>query len=166
MAKTAAGLLMYRRRHDLEVFLVHPGGPFWIKKDVGAWTVPKGEIGENEAALDAAKREFTEETGFSIDGEFHPLGPVRQSGGKVVYAWAVEGDCDPAKIRSNSFAMEWPPKSGKVSEFPEVDRGGWFPIVEARKRILPAQEKFLDQLMDLLDGTMISTARRAHSSQP
>jgi predicted NUDIX family NTP pyrophosphohydrolase len=150
--KSAAGLLVYRRRKELEVFLVHPGGPFWIKKDTGAWTLPKGEVGENETALDAARREFTEETGFSLDGEFLPLSPVRQSGGKIVHAWAVQGDCDPAELRSNSFSIEWPPKSGKMSEFPEVDRGGWFAIGEARKRILPAQEKFLDQLMELLAG--------------
>ena len=151
MARTAAGLLVYRRRDQLEVFLVHPGGPLWAKKDAGAWTLPKGEIDEDEDPLQAAKREFTEETGFTMNGEFYPLEPVQQSGGKLVYAWAVEGDCDPAQLCSNSFSMEWPPKSGKMTELPEVDRGEWFSIAEARKRILPAQENFLDQLVRLLD---------------
>ena len=145
-----AGLLLYRRRGELEVFLVHPGGPFWAKKDLGAWSLPKGEIGEGEDLLHAAKREFTEETGFAIDGEFRSLDPVKQSGGKTVHAWAIEGDCDPLQIRSNLFAMEWPPKSGKTQEFPEVERAGWFTIVEARKRILAAQTKFIDQLVSLL----------------
>lgn len=152
--KSAAGLLLYRRRGELEVFLVHPGGPFWAGKDAGAWSLPKGEIGENEAALDAARREFIEETGFAIDGEFRPLEPVRQSGGKLVYAWAVEGDCDPAELRSNFFSMEWPPSSGRMKDFPEVDRGGWFAVGEARKRILPAQAKFLDRLVAIIDGAI------------
>lgn len=148
--KSTAGLLLYRRAEELEVFLVHPGGPFWAKKDVGSWSLPKGEIDDGEDPLQAARREFTEETGFPIDGEFRRLDPVRQSGGKIVQAWAVEGDCDPALLRSNSFSLEWPPKSGRVQDFPEADRGGWFPILEARKRILPAQEPLLDQLVALL----------------
>jgi predicted NUDIX family NTP pyrophosphohydrolase len=145
--KTSAGILLYRRRGDgLEVFLVHPGGPFWAKKDLGAWSLPKGELTEEEDPLDAARREFTEETGFPIDGEFRPLQPLRQPGGKTVLAWAVEGDCDPAELRSNTFELEWPPKSGKRRAFPEVDRGEWFSIDEARKRILAGQAPFLDEL--------------------
>jgi len=141
---------LYRRRGELEVFLVHPGGPFWSKKDAGAWSVPKGEINEGEDPFEAAKREFTEETGFPIDGEFRPLDPVKQSGGKVVQAWAIEADCDPAQVRSNLFSMEWPPKSGQKKEFPEVDRAQWFNIPEARKRILVAQIGLIDQLISIL----------------
>jgi predicted NUDIX family NTP pyrophosphohydrolase len=148
--KSSAGLLLYRRRGELEVFLVHPGGPFWAKKDAGAWSLPKGEIGEGEDPLETTKREFTEETGFLIDGEFRPLAPVKQSGGKIVHAWAIEADCDPSKVRSNLFSLEWPPKSGKTQEFPEVDRAGWFNIPEARKRIIAAQIGFLDQLISFL----------------
>lgn len=159
--KSAAGLLVYRRRGVLEVFLVHPGGPFWARKDAGAWSLPKGEIGENEDALDAARREFTEETGFSVAGEFHPLEPLRQAGGKLVYAWAVEGDCDPDELRSNLFSLEWPPRSGRMQDFPEVDRGGWFAIGEARKRILPAQAKFLDRLVALIDDPAGAAPARA-----
>jgi predicted NUDIX family NTP pyrophosphohydrolase len=150
--KTTAGLLLYRRRGELEVFLVHPGGPFWAKKDLGAWSLPKGEISDGEELLHAARREFTEETGFAIDGEFRPLDPLKQSGGKVVHAWAIEGDCDPSQVRSNLFSLEWPPKSGKVLEFPEVDRAGWFTIPAARQRIIAAQSGFLDQLIALLDS--------------
>jgi predicted NUDIX family NTP pyrophosphohydrolase len=150
--KIAAGLLPYRRRGELEVFLVHPGGPLWAKKDLGVWSLPKGEVKEGEDLLHAAKREFTEETGFAIDGEFRPLDPVRQSGGKVVHAWAIEADCDASQIRSNLFTMEWPPKSGNTQEFPEVDRAGWFTIAESRKRILAAQIKFIDQLVSILSS--------------
>ncbi len=151
MAKNnTAGLLLYRRRGELEVFLVHPGGPFWSKKDAGAWSVPKGEINEGEEPFEAAKREFTEETGFPIDGEFRPLDPVKQSGGKVVQAWAIEADCDPAQVRSNLFSLEWPPKSGKTQQFPEVDRAGWFDIPDARMRIVPAQIGFIEQLISVL----------------
>jgi predicted NUDIX family NTP pyrophosphohydrolase len=148
--KISAGLLLYRRRGELEVFLVHPGGPFWAKKDAAAWSLPKGEIAEGEDPLDTAKREFTEETGFPIDGEFRQLTPVKQAGGKIVQAWAIEADCDAAQIRSNLFSLEWPPKSGKTQEFPEVDRAAWFNIPEARQRINPAQSGFLDQLTSLL----------------
>jgi len=148
--KVTAGLLLYRRRGELEVFLVHPGGPFWAKKDAGAWSLPKGELGEGEEPLEAAKREFTEETGFPIDGAFRSLDPVKQSGGKIVHAWAIEGDCDAAQVRSNLFSMEWPPKSGKTREFPEVDRAGWFNIPAARTRIIPAQIGFLDELISAL----------------
>ncbi len=148
MKKTSAGLLMYRRRGngDPEVFLVYPGGPFWAKKDLGAWSVPKGECGEGEVALDAAIREFTEETGFDAKGEFLELAPVKQRSGKLVRVWAFEGDADPARLRSNTFEMEWPPKSGRRQEFPEVDRGAWFGLAEARRRILAAQVPFLDEL--------------------
>jgi len=148
--KTSAGLLLFRRRGELEVFLVHPGGPFWAKKDAGAWSLPKGEIGEGEDPLETAKREFTEETGFTVDGEFRQLEPVKQSGGKVVHAWAIEADGDPAQLRSNRFSMEWPPKSGKTREFPEVDRAAWFNIPQAGKRINPAQKGFLHQLISTL----------------
>jgi predicted NUDIX family NTP pyrophosphohydrolase len=148
--KSTAGVLLYRRRRGLEVFLIHPGGPFWAKKDLGAWSLPKGEISQGEQPLEAAKREFAEETGFSIAGEFHPLDPLKQPGGKLVYAWAIEGDCDPAQLKSNLFSMEWPPKSGKTQEFPEVDRGAWFDITEARRHIRSAQAGFLDQLLALL----------------
>jgi predicted NUDIX family NTP pyrophosphohydrolase len=149
--KTSAGLLLYRRHSGaLEIFLVHPGGPFWAKKDEGAWSLPKGEIGEGEDPVEAAKRELTEETGLTIDGEFRALEPVKQSGGKIVRAWAVEADCDPARLRSNLFAIEWPPKSGQKKQFPEIDRAAWFTIGEARKRINAAQGQFIDQLVSLL----------------
>jgi predicted NUDIX family NTP pyrophosphohydrolase len=150
MAKRSAGILLYRRRSGaLEVFLAHPGGPFWAKKDLGAWTIPKGEIDEGEDPLEVAKREFAEEIGVDIEGEFRALTPVRQKGGKLVLAWAVEGDCDPANVRSNVFSMEWPPKSGKQAKFPEVDRAEWFTIDEAMARILPAQVPLIDQLLAL-----------------
>ncbi len=146
--KISAGILLYRRRGGaLEVFLVHPGGPFWAKKDLGAWSVPKGELAEGEDPLAAAKREFTEETGFPIGGELRPLQPLRQPSGKTVVVWSVEGDCDPAELRSNTFEMEWPPKSGQRQAFPEVDRGAWFPLDEALKRILAGQAAFLDELI-------------------
>ena len=147
MAKRSAGILLYRKRGDsLEVFLAHPGGPFWARKDLGAWTIPKGEIDDGEDPLAAARREFEEEIGVAIDGEFRELKPIRQKGGKLVLAWAVEGDCDPAALRSNLFSMEWPPKSGKQAEFPEVDRAAWFSLREARARILPSQLPLLDEL--------------------
>ncbi len=147
--KTSAGLLLYRVRGDqLEVFLVHPGGPFWAKKDAGAWSIPKGELGEGEEPLQAAIREFREETGFTVSGDFHPLRSIRQAGGKVVHAWAVEGDCDPAELRSNTFSMIWPPKSGRMQDFPEVDRAAWFEIAEAKERILAGQVGFLDELLE------------------
>jgi predicted NUDIX family NTP pyrophosphohydrolase len=147
MAKRSAGLLMFRRKGgELQVFLVHPGGPFWAGKDAGAWTVPKGEYVEGEEPLDAAKREFAEETGFEASGEFIDLGTVRQTSGKIVNAWAFEGDCDPGKLVSNRCEIEWPPRSGRKMEIPEVDRGAWFTVAEARKRILKSQEGFLDVL--------------------
>lgn len=145
--KTSAGILLYRREPELQVFLVHPGGPFWAKKDLGAWSIPKGELGEGEEPLAAAIRELREETGFAVDGDFRELAPLRQKSGKTIRAWAVEGDCDPALLRSNLFSMEWPPKSGKQQEFPEADRGAWFGIDEARSRIVGGQAGFLDELL-------------------
>jgi predicted NUDIX family NTP pyrophosphohydrolase len=142
---------MFRRRNEiLEVFLVHPGGPFFAKKDLGAWSIPKGEIDEGEKPLATARREFEEETGFTAEGTFLQLTPVTQKGGKVVQAWAFEGDCDPAQMESNSFTMEWPPHSGEQQEFPEVDRAGWFTIEEAGKKINQAQAAFLEELQRLV----------------
>jgi predicted NUDIX family NTP pyrophosphohydrolase len=161
--KASAGLLLYRRRGDLEVFLVHPGGPFWAKKDAGAWSLPKGEFAEGEDPLQAAKREFTEETGFTIDGEFLPLEPLKQRGGKTVHAWAIEADCDASEIRSNLFSLEWPLKSGRMQQFPEVDRAQWFNIPEARKRILASQVGFIDQLMALLSRHEVAQRDKVES---
>jgi len=149
--KRSAGILMYRRRGgSLEVFLVHPGGPVWRNKDDGAWQIPKGELATDEEPLLCARREFEEETGFSADGEFAELGTFRQPGGKHVQAWAVEGDCDPARLVSNEFEMEWPPRSGRRQSFPEVDRGGWFGIDEARGKLLLGQRPVLDRLLAIL----------------
>jgi len=151
MPKRSAGLLMYRRQNlQLEVFLVHPGGPFWAKKDLGAWSVPKGGYEDDEPALDAARREFQEETGFAAEGTFLELGEIQQAGGKVVSAWAFEGDCDPDALNSNHCHVEWPPRSGRMIEIPEVDRGAWFSIVDARQHILKTQAPFLDRLLRLL----------------
>lgn len=152
MAKESAGLLMFRRRGQrLEVLLVHPGGPLWAKRDEGAWSIPKGEIEPNEDPLSAAKREFEEELGAPphVSGEFIKLTPVRQAGGKVVHAWAVEGDFDPTTITSSLFTMEWPPGSGRQQQFPEVDRAQWFTIDEAKRKINKGQLPLLDQLSSL-----------------
>jgi len=139
---------MYRRRNgEIEVFLVHPGGPFWEKKDEGAWTVPKGEYAPDEDALEAAIREFHEETGFSAGTDFVKLGEIRQASGKLVTAWAFEGDCDPAQLVSNHCQIEWPPRSGRQIDIPEVGRGAWFSVPAARVRILKTQEPFLDALL-------------------
>lgn len=147
MPKQSAGILLYRNTTGrVEVFLVHPGGPFWAKKDDGAWSIPKGEFTEDENPLVAARREFQEETGFSIDGTFQELKPVKQPSGKTVFAWAVEGDIDASAIRSNHFSMEWPKDSGKTQSFPEVDRGGWFDLDLAKAKILKGQAGFLEQL--------------------
>jgi len=150
MAKQSAGILVYRiHQGGLQVLLVHPGGPFWVKKDAGAWTVPKGEF-DGEDPLSAARREFLEETGAQVDGDFLPLTPVTQKNGKVVHAWAVEADLDPNQIKSNTFEMEWPPKSGKRREFPEVDKAAWFLPEEGMKKINPAQAGFIRELEEKL----------------
>ena len=147
MPKISAGLVLYRRRAGgIEIFLVHPGGPFWAKKDAGAWSIPKGEAAPGEDLLARARTEFAEETGFVPAGEFRPLTPIRQAGGKTVHAWAVEGEADPAAIHSNSFTIEWPPRSGQMREFPEVDRAGWFSLAAAREKIIAGQIGLLDEL--------------------
>ena len=147
MPKQSAGLLVYRLRDkSLEVFLVHPGGPFWAKKDAGAWSIPKGEFAPDEDALSAAQREFTEETGIVLNGPFAALGTVRQSSGKTIYAFVTEADIDPAKIVSNTFRMEWPPRSGQFAEFPEVDRAAWFPIEMAAEKMNQGQLELLARL--------------------
>jgi predicted NUDIX family NTP pyrophosphohydrolase len=151
MPKESAGLLLYRcRAGALQVLLVHPGGPFWAKKDAGAWSIPKGEIDPDEDKQAAAIRELKEETGLTVSGEMLALTTIRQKGHKVVHAWAVEADCDPAKVVSNTFAMEWPPRSGKTREFPEVDRAAWFGLDEARDKINPAQAALIDELAERL----------------
>ncbi len=147
VAATSAGIVLYRAGPGgIEVLLVHPGGPFWERKDLGAWSIPKGEVEEGEELLAAARRELEEETGFTAPGVATAVGNIRQRGGKVVHAWAVRGDADPARLRSNHFEAEWPPRSGKRQSFPEVDRAAWFGLVEARRRILPAQAELLDRL--------------------
>jgi predicted NUDIX family NTP pyrophosphohydrolase len=149
MAKTSAGVLLYRRAgKSLEVFLVHPGGPFWAKKDDGAWSIPKGELAEDEDPLEAAKREFEEETGFPLKGKLEALEPIKQAGGKIVYAWTIEGEIEQRAIRSNMFSLEWPPHSGKKQEFPEVDRASWFDLETGRRKILKSQLPLLEQLQE------------------
>ena len=151
MPKQAAGILLYRRgAAGLEVLLAHPGGPLWARKDEGAWTLPKGQFTDSEAPLDAAKREFEEEMGSKPIGDFLPLGTLKQPSGKVIHAWAAESDFDTTGVSSNLFSMEWPPRSGLMGEFPEVDRAGWFSIEEARRKILKGQQPFLDRLLALL----------------
>jgi predicted NUDIX family NTP pyrophosphohydrolase len=145
----SAGLILFRgRAADLEVLLGHPGGPFWQNKDDGAWSIPKGLIGADEAPLSAARREFAEETGYLPDGDFLPLGEALQPSGKLIKAWAIEGDWGPALIRSNTFEMEWPPRSGRRQTFPEIDRAAWFVIADARRRILKGQTVFVDRLVE------------------
>jgi predicted NUDIX family NTP pyrophosphohydrolase len=147
MPQQSAGIVLYRIQNDrIEVFLVHPGGPYWSKKDDGAWSIPKGEFNESEEPLAAAKREFQEETGIKISGEFIQLNPIKQKAGKMVYAWAVEGDIDPAKVKSNSFEIEWPPRSGKMKSFPEIDKAAWFHVGDAQKKIIAAQSAFIKEL--------------------
>jgi predicted NUDIX family NTP pyrophosphohydrolase len=151
MPKDSAGLLLYRfKGGELEVFLVHPGGPFWSKKDDGSWSIPKGEYDPPESPLEAATREFREETGMNIEGDFVALEPVKQPSGKVVHAWAVEGECDPLSIKSNTFTMEWPRGSGRFEEFPEIDKAGWFSVEEAAVKILRGQTGLLEQLQKKL----------------
>ena len=149
--KQSAGLLLFRRRaHSLEVLLVHPGGPYWARKDDGAWSIPKGEVEEAEDALAAARREVEEETGARPSGPFTSLPPLHQTGGKIVHVWAVESDFDPATLESNLFEMEWPPKSGKLKSFPEVDRAGWFDLETAARKILASQSIVLQHLQERL----------------
>lgn len=151
MAKKSAGILFYRlRKKILNVLLVHPGGPFWAKKDAGTWSIPKGEIEENELPLAAALREVEEETGIKASGNFIELTPVKQKSGKIVYAWAVENDFDAEKITSNHFEMEWPPRSGTKKTFPEIDKAEWFSIEEAETKILSAQLPLIKELQTLL----------------
>jgi predicted NUDIX family NTP pyrophosphohydrolase len=147
MPKRSAGLIMYRQsKGELEVLLVHPGGPAWASKDKGAWTIPKGEYRGEEEPLTAARREFHEETGFLSSGEFHALGSIRQKSGKIVTAWAFEGDCDPDQLTSNTCQIEWPPRSGRLIEIPEVDQGRWFTLANARAYIREEQAPLLDTL--------------------
>ncbi|GAA0530357.1 NUDIX domain-containing protein [Chitinophaga japonensis] len=156
MGKTSAGILLYRYRDQLQVLLVHPGGPFWAKKDAGAWSIPKGEAENGDGLLSAALREFEEETGMRPAADpdtLLPLEPVKQKGGKLVHAWALQGDLDTTDIRSNTFEMEWPPRSGKTRSFPEVDKAAWLPIPEARQKILAGQLPLIDQLLSILPDT-------------
>ncbi len=145
-AKESAGILLFRRQSGLEVFLAHPGGPFWARRDDGAWTIPKGLVDAGEASLDAARREFEEETGTAVTGEFIALGKVRMKSGKTVTAWAVEGDLDAGTTRSNVVEIEWPPRSGRVREYPEVDRCAWFDLDTANRKIHPSQRPLLERL--------------------
>ncbi|HEV8504331.1 MAG TPA: NUDIX domain-containing protein [Chitinophagaceae bacterium] len=154
MPKLSAGILVYRmKKKMIEVFLCHPGGPFYKNKDNGVWTIPKGEFDETEEAFIAAKREFEEETGQKINGDFIAMKPIRyKDGRKIVYAWAVEGDVDTANIKSNTFLLEWPPKSGKHIETPEVDKGEWFTIEEAKQKILPSLSQLIEDLVENIAG--------------
>jgi predicted NUDIX family NTP pyrophosphohydrolase len=153
MAQRSAGLLMYRRgARGLELFLAHPGGPFWARKDDGAWTIPKGLVEAGEDELAAARREFAEEIGYAATGEATALGDYKQPGGKVVVAFALEGDCDPALLRSNTFTLEWPPRSGTKREFPEVDRAAWFTPAEATRKLLKGQQPIVAALLRHLGG--------------
>jgi predicted NUDIX family NTP pyrophosphohydrolase len=147
MGKLSAGLLMYRYRNDrLEVFLVHPGGPYWANKDDGAWSIPKGEYNEEEEPLEAPRREFLEEKGITANGVFQPLSVLKQPSGKIISAWAFEGECDPSSIKSNTFTIEWPPRSEKQVEFPEVDRAAWFGVDEAIRKLTKGQVGFIEEL--------------------
>ncbi len=146
MSKQSAGLLAYRRKPILEVFLVHPGGPYWINRDRGAWSIPKGVIAEGERPLDAAFREFEEEVGITVFGDAHSLGTIRQLGGKIVHAWAICADFNADELKSCMFEMEWPPRSGILQSFPEVDRGAWFTAAEGCRRVVSAQAEFIRRL--------------------
>lgn len=151
MVKISAGILVYRLENNrVEVFLVHPGGPYFTKKDKGAWTIPKGELNEQEDPFIAARRELFEETGYMHEGNFIPLTAIKQKAGKIVMAWAVKGDIDIKTLSCNKFSIEWPPRSGKMKEFPEVDKGEWFAIDMAKEKINPAQIAFIDDLIDYL----------------
>ncbi len=154
MSKKSAGVLAYRFQDGrLQVLLVHPGGPFWRKKDLGAWSIPKGEIQENEEPFEGARREFREETECEITGTAIPLTPIRQPSGKLIHAWAVENDCDVSAVKSNLFSMEWPRHSGIMREFSEVDRAGWFTLEKAREKILKGQRGFLEELERMVKAT-------------
>jgi predicted NUDIX family NTP pyrophosphohydrolase len=151
MPKKSAGILLYRFRDEkLEVLLVHPGGPFWAKKDLGAWSIPKGEFEENEQPFEAAKREFAEELGTPISGEYIALTPVKQKSGKLIYAFAMQKDFDTLNFKSNFFQMEWPPKSGLMKEFPEVDKAEWYDFETAKQKLNPAQSQIIDELVNKL----------------
>jgi predicted NUDIX family NTP pyrophosphohydrolase len=153
MSAKSAGIILFRfKNKKLEVLLVHPGGPFWAGKDVGAWSIPKG-LFEDENPLDAAKREFREETGFEIDGELIELGELKQPSGKIIHAWAMEKDIYETKVVSNTFKLEWPKNSGNFREYPEIDKAGWFEVDEAKKKLLKGQVGFLDRLMDVINHT-------------
>jgi len=157
LPKQAAGILLYRQtERGLEVLLAHPGGPLWARKDLGAWTIPKGQFGDDESALAAAKREFSEEMGSPAQGAFVELGSIRQPSGKIVHAFTAESDFDVTTVKSNLFTLEWPPRSGRSGEFPEIDRAEWFALAEARRRILKGQEPFLDRLLALLKSNAVT----------
>ena len=161
MAKKSGGILLFKTSGaKLLVFLAHPGGPFWAKKDEGSWSIPKGEFSDDEDGLTAARREFSEEIGQNMEGKFIELTPCRQPSRKIIHAWAVEGDIDESSVKSNEFEMEWPPKSGKKQSFPEVDRGAWFPVEEAKKRIQSGQLPILEELMRVLGIKDDASAQR------
>ena len=152
---------MFRHKgSELEFLLVHPGGPFWLNKNEGAWSIPKGEYNEGEEALAVAQREFFEETGSKITGPFYQLAPVRQKGGKLIQAWAAQGDLNAAEVRSNQFEIEWPPRSGRMQQFPEIDRAGWFAMPEAKKMVNPAQIELLEELATALRAKNLSRNKR------
>ena len=154
MPKTSAGILLFRKRPGgVQVLLVHPGGPFWMKKDEGAWSIPKGLAEESEDLLAAARREFLEETGDKVEGQFLDLGAHKQPGGKTIIAWGCEGDFDPERLKSNMFTIEWPPRSGKTAEFPEVDKAGWFSIDDALKKATKGQRPIIAALAERLGVT-------------
>lgn len=154
-----AGILLYRfTKEKLELLLAHPGGPYWANRDDGTWSIPKGLFDQDEIPLEAAKREFKEETGFEVDGEFIPLGELKQPGGKIVHAWALEQDIDATQIVSNTYAVEWPHKSGRWRRYPEVDKAGWFTVDEARKKILKGQVGFIDRLLQAISTDSKSEA--------
>ena len=152
MAAVSAGVLMYRRGEELSVLLVHPGGPFWRKRDLGAWSIPKGELDRSEDPEAGAAREFQEELGVKISGPLLPLGQVRQRAGKIVHGYALEGDLDVGAIRSNEITIQWPPRSGRTIQVPEIDRAAWFALPLARQKILESQQPFIDRLQALLNG--------------